>query len=128
LDPDTPLPHEPVQAIQLPKPFKITAKHVNNMAHTTKTTKKRNRRKNDNTEVSSAYSNISTSDASLKAATTLGDLARAQAIRMDNQDIIEGFENDNVRVKEQRNQRLRNRQAVDKITECERKTALQYLT
>ncbi|KAG0022276.1 hypothetical protein BGZ82_011069 [Podila clonocystis] len=54
LDPDTPLPHESVQAIQLPKPFKITAKHVSNMAHTTKTTKKRNRQKTDNAEVFNA--------------------------------------------------------------------------
>ena len=119
---------EIAQKLKLPKSYKITAPHLNNITHTRKTCKKRERqlKQSKNNDIRRALNEISDSDNVMKFAMTFQDIDKSHAIIIKNREVLRSFESTNQRQKEKRTRNLRNKRALEKLGASERRYVQRY--
>ncbi|KAF9429101.1 hypothetical protein BGZ76_001817, partial [Entomortierella beljakovae] len=112
-----------VESIRLKKSHKITARQLNDITHTHKTTKKREHRLKRSKDVGNALTAISSKEHAIQHSTTLQDVDKVHELRMQTRSILRSFEHSNAHLKERHTRNLRNLRALTKLGAAERRYA-----
>jgi hypothetical protein len=114
---------ELLESLKLPPSHSITAKKLDDISHTRKIAKKRERRlkAEENVGVRDALKALSERDNVMEKAVTMHEIDQAQMTRRDSRKVLRSFEHSKRRQKELRTQRIRNDRALAKVCAEERK-------
>ncbi|KAF9578965.1 hypothetical protein BGW38_004979 [Lunasporangiospora selenospora] len=111
-----------LEKLRLPRSHRITAKQINDISHSEKSARKRNRRlrSHDNRSTREAIEQLSNRENVLKTANSLGAIDSARRFHRSVEDDLKAFEASNARQRDLRNQRLRTAKAWAKLGATER--------
>ncbi|KAG0006462.1 hypothetical protein BGZ65_007741 [Modicella reniformis] len=111
------------KAMKLPKAYRMTARQVNDVSHTRKLSRWRERllRQPANANVRAALQAISSPDNSLTTAMTLRAVDSAHTARSGVRDVLQTFETSNSMLKRRHNHELRTKRSWAKLCAAERR-------
>ncbi|KAF8962935.1 hypothetical protein BGZ46_001096, partial [Entomortierella lignicola] len=114
--------------LKLTKSHKVTAPQINDITHSRKTSKRRERRlkQSKNENVRDALKEISSKDNSMRHAMTIQDVEQAHRRNTQNREVLRSFEQSDIRQKEMRNHDLREKRTWQKLGTAERRYSQRY--
>ncbi|KAK3822905.1 MAG: hypothetical protein J3Q66DRAFT_424384, partial [Benniella sp.] len=113
--------NQALQITKLPKSFRMSAPMVNEVSHTRRFSRLRERRLRKDKDVKDALKLISKPENSLTTALSFEQIEAAHAARSEVRDTLQAFESSNSRLKQQRTQRLRTDRTWAKLCASERR-------
>lgn len=115
------------QITPLPKSFRMSAAMVNEVSHTRKAARSREKRIQQNQNVQYALTEISNPENSLSNASTIDDINVAHKARTEHRDTLQEFESSNSRLKQLHTQRLRTKRTWAMLCAAERRHARRHV-
>ncbi|KAF9943688.1 hypothetical protein BGZ70_005571, partial [Mortierella alpina] len=109
--------------VKLPKSYRLTARHIDEVSHARVVARRRARRLAKSDSVKKAMETISTNKASLSWAATMASVDKAHSIRKDASGALQGFEQSNARLRDVQTLRLRTGKCWKRVCAEERRHA-----
>ncbi|KAF9556311.1 hypothetical protein EC968_008318 [Mortierella alpina] len=117
---------ERVKSMKLPRPFKITAKYINNISHSRQTARKREHRLQMDDRAKAAQDGLAKNPHVLNNCQTLHDIDVASTYHRQVAPTLRSFETSKARIRDTRNQQLRIRRSWQRVAAQERSYIRDY--